>query len=487
MRISLIKPPSNGILGLELVTFTEPLGLEYVAGALETAGHACQIVDMRIDGVKNGMNKLRKFAPDIAGIQCNFTTERINVVSLAKQLKQEFAGIVTLAGGHDASRDPEWFINPAIDAVAIGDGEQIIRRFVEACQDGTDLRSVPGLMINTSSGPVYTDPAPACEDINQLPLPARHLIKDYSDDYYMSLQRPLALLETARGCPFRCNFCSVWKFHNGRFREKSVQRVMQELRQIDAPYVFITDDIFWVNRKRSVDLATAIIDSGIRKHFFIQTRTDIVVKCPDLIELWKGCGKISVFLGLEKVDDEGLASVNKKNSAENNDKAIEVLRNLGVGYTPNFIVDPEWDKDDFAKLHRWLERTGAYNSGFSILTPLPGTDLWNDIKDRLTTDDWELFDLEHAVLPTKLPLDEFYAEYAGLWKHALELRYKERGKLGMYTKLLAGLALRKVTLSAVRKGLMIGKVMGNPENFLKAHHRLSASSQPSKVLPAIQS
>jgi radical SAM superfamily enzyme YgiQ (UPF0313 family) len=279
----------------------------------------------------------------------------------------------------------------------------------------------------------------------------------------------------------------VWKFHNGRFREKSVERVMQELRQIDAPYVFITDDIFWVNRKRSVDLATAIIDSGIRKHFFIQTRTDIVVKCPDLIELWKGCGKISVFLGLEKVDDEGLASVNKKNSAENNDKAIEVLKDLGVGYTPNFIVDPEWDKDDFAKLHGWLEHTGAYNSGFSVLTPLPGTDLWNDVKDELITDDWELFDLEHAVLPTKLPLDEFYVEYAVLWKHALELRYKERGKLGMYAKLLAGLAMRKVTLSAVRKGLMIGKVMGNPQNFLKAHHRVSASSQTSKVPPAIQS
>ena len=110
---------------------------------------------------------------------------------------------------------------------------------------------------------------------------------------------------------------------------------------------------------------------------------------------------MTVFLGLEKIDDEGLSSVNKSNTAANNDRAIEILQDLGVGYTPNFIVDPSWERKDFDRLKRWIDRTGAFNSGFSILTPLPGTDLWDEVKNDVVTEDWELFDIGHTVLPTR--------------------------------------------------------------------------------------
>ena len=202
---------------------------------------------------------------------------------------------------------------------------------------------------------------------------------------------------------------------------------MRELQEVEAPNVFLTDDIFWMNVNRGRELAEALKASGIRKHYTIQTRSDIICKFPHLIEQWRDCGPMTIFIGLEKIDDAGLASVNKSNSAANNDRAIEILRDLGVGYTPNFIVDPSWGHEDFDKLKHWIDRTGAYNSGFSVLTPLPGTDLWDDVKQDLKTEDWELFDIAHTVLPTKLPLDEFYREYAGLWQHALDVRYKHQG------------------------------------------------------------
>jgi radical SAM superfamily enzyme YgiQ (UPF0313 family) len=82
------------------------------------------------------------------------------------------------------------------------------------------------------------------------------------------------------------------------------------------------------------------------------------------------------------VTDEGLKAVNKKNTADNNVQAINILKDLGVGFTPNFIVDPAWDRDDFKRLRDWIETMGAYNSGFSILTPLPGTDLWDTAKQQ---------------------------------------------------------------------------------------------------------
>ncbi len=469
MRVAFLKAPVGGIIGLEMITFVEPLGLECVAGALELEGHRCRIVDLRIDGVERGLAKARAFAPDVVGLQCNFTTERYRLLRLARRVRREIPDALCVVGGHDASRDPGWFLHPAIDVVAVGDGEEILPALVRAHERGEDLARVPGLLLNRPDGPVSTGHAPARSDIDELPLPARHLIADYAGEYYINFRRPLALLETARGCPFKCNFCSVWKFHESTFREKSPERVVRELSQVEAPNVFLTDDIFWMNVRRGRELAAAIRASGIRKHYTLQTRSDIITRFPELVAEWRDCGKMTIFLGLEKIDDAGLSSVNKKNSAANNDRAIEILQDLGVGYTPNFIVDPSWEREDFDKLKRWIDRTGAYNAGFSVLTPLPGTDLWDEVADDVTTDDWELFDITHAVLPTRLPLADFYRELGGLWKHTMDVRYATHGRIAVHLGLLAALASRKVTLQALRKGMRMGTVLGRPETFLRAH------------------
>ena len=474
MRVSFLKPPIGGIIGLEMITFVEPLGLECVAGSLEERGHECQIVDLRIDGLDRGMRKAKAFDPQIVGLQCNFTTERFRLLRVAQRIKAEMPEVLLVVGGHDASRDPEWFRHSMFDVIAVGDGEDIMPDLVDAYEKGGDLSAIPGLVINTPEGLVSTGHAPARRDINEMPMPARHLIREYGDAYYINFRRPLALMETARGCPFKCNFCSVWKFHESTFREKSPDRVIAELSQIDAPNLFITDDIFWMNVKRGRELARAIKESGIKKHFTIQTRSDIITRFPELIEMWKDCSKMTIFLGLEKIDDEGLASVNKGNTAANNDLAIKILQDLDVGYTPNFIVDPSWDRENFDKLKRWIDKTGAYNSGFSVLTPLPGTDLWDEVKDDIITDDWELFDIAHSVLPTKLPLHEFYQEYAGLWRHAVDVRYRVHGRIKTHLALAGAIATRRVTVSALRKGMRMGNVLGRPESFLRAHQDSSS-------------
>ena len=475
MKIALVKAPIGGILGLEMLTFVEPLGLICVAGGLEQLGHEVRVFDLRIDGEEPGLARCREFDPDVVGLQCNFTTERFRTRRLAERVRRELPAAFLVVGGHDASRAPEWFRDATIDAIAVGDGEEILPPLVEALARGSDLARVPGLVLNRDGGQLATGHAPARREIDTLPLPARHLIAEYAPHYYINFRKPLALFETARGCPFKCNFCSVWKFHESTFREKSPARVVEELKSIEAPNIFITDDIFWMNVKRGEELAHAIRAAGIKKYFTVQTRTDIICKFPHLIEMWKECGDLAIFLGLEAVTDEGLAAVNKKNTAANNERALGILKDLGVGFTPNFIVDPAWDREDFARLREWIERTGAYNSGFSVLTPLPGTDLWESAKAQVTTENWEMFDIIHAVLPTKLPLDEFYEEYSRLWRHVLDVRYRERGKLRTYVQLGAALATGKVTVGAVRKGMNLAKVFSRKETFLAAH-RAAASA-----------
>ncbi len=472
MRVGLIKPSNSGILGLEMLTFVEPLGLECLAGCLEPAGHPCRIVDMRIDGMDVGMSKIEAFAPDIVGLQSNFTTERNVTLATAAQVRRRLPGATIVIGGHDASRDPHYYLSDDVDIVATGDGEEVMPLLVEALATGGDLKSVLGLELNTPDGPFNTGEAPMRDNIDELPLPARHLIDEYADKYYINFRKPLALLETARGCPFKCNFCSVWKFHKSTFREKSVERVIEELHTIKADNVFITDDIFWLDVHRGRALATAIKAAGIKKYFTVQTRTDIICKFPDLIKQWKECGDLAIFLGVEKVDDAGLKSVNKGNSASNNRRAIEILQELGVGYTCNFIVDPAWERDDFTRLRDWIEEMGTYNSGFTILTPLPGTDLWSTAKNDVTTNQWEMFDLLHTVLPTRLPLADFYDEFSRLWRWLMEVRFKHRSKTMFYAKLAAAVATRKVTFKSLRKGMNLASAFSKPDAFLNRHREL---------------
>jgi len=469
MKVAFIKPPVGGILGLEMLTFVEPLGPICVAACLEADGHQCMVIDLRIDGEEKGLADCRKFEPDMVGLQCNFTTERNRTIRLAQRIKRENPKALVVVGGHDASRDPDWFRHEAIDSIAIGDGEEVMPALANALSQSRDVKAVRGLEVRNGDGWIYTGHVDARPNLDLYPKPARHLIERYAEHYYINFHKPLALMETARGCPFKCNFCSVWKFHESTFREKSPGRVVEELKDISANAIFITDDIFWMNVKRGEEMARQIKAAGIKKFFTVQTRTDIICKFPHLIEMWKDCGKLAIFLGLESITDEGLKAVNKKNTADNNIQAIKILQQLGVGFTPNFIVDPAWDRDDFKRLRDWIAEMGAYNSGFSILTPLPGTDLWDSAKKQVTTHEWEMYDIVHTVLPTKLSLDDFYSEYSHLWRHALDVRYKHRGKLRTYVQLGAAVATGKVSLKNVKRGLGMAKTFSKPETFLKAH------------------
>src|SRR4029078_6790435 len=120
MKIAFLKPPIGGILGLEMLTFVEPPGPISIAGGLEAEGHEVRIFDLRLDGEEEGMAQCRRFAPEVVGLQCNFTTERNRTLRLADRVRREMPEAFIVIGGHDASREPGWFTHPAIDAVAIG-------------------------------------------------------------------------------------------------------------------------------------------------------------------------------------------------------------------------------------------------------------------------------------------------------------------------------------------------------------------------------
>jgi hypothetical protein len=116
-----------------------------------------------------------------------------------------------------------------------------------------------------------------------------------------------------------------------------------------------------------------------------------------------------MFIGLEALDEAGLELYRKRINIDKNFEALEFARSLGIQVAINLIVDPDWDRGRFETIRQWcLEAPEIVN--ISVNTPYPGTEIWRREARSLTSLDYRLFDIQHAVLPTRLPLPEFYAE-----------------------------------------------------------------------------
>jgi radical SAM superfamily enzyme YgiQ (UPF0313 family) len=124
-----------------------------------------------------------------------------------------------------------------------------------------------------------------------------------------------------------------------------------------------------------------------------------------------------VLLGLEG-SDRTLKRVNKSNTAETNEEAIRILQDHGVVIWGAFIVDPDWDEDDFKSLRDFVQSRHITHTQFTVLTPLPGTELYREKAGDLITDDYRCFDCLHAVTETRLPRERFYQLYAQLYRQA---------------------------------------------------------------------
>lgn len=406
MRVLLVQPPSVA-LGFGDMIRAEPLGLEAIAGGL--LDHQVQIRDLRIEGLKGLREALESFKPQVCGITCSWTVDHPEVHRLAALVKEASPETFVVVGGVHPSLCPEDF-GPPVDAVVVGEGEETFRELMEALEGGESPAEVPGVYLPLGDG---FKSRGLREDLDSLPLPVR--IRYRGVGYYMGFQRPLALVETSRGCPYRCVFCAVWPFYRGTFRAKSPERVVEELERIEDPYVLFVDDNFMADPQRCYEIARLIKAKGIRKRYTFQARSDSLVKHRELLELWREVGLKAVFVGFEAVTDEDLRRLRKATDLGANDRAIEVLGDLGIELWASFIVDPSFGPEDFERLRRYVREKGIRRASFSVLTPLPGTKLFEDLKDAITTRDYRLFDIAHAVLPTRLPLPEFYRQFCSLY------------------------------------------------------------------------
>jgi hopanoid C-3 methylase HpnR len=173
--------------------------------------------------------------------------------------------------------------------------------------------------------------------------------------------------------------------------------------------VFIVDDVAFIHPEHGLAIAREIEKRRIRKQFYLETRGDVLLRNKEVFQYWKRLGLQYMFLGLEALDEEGLKAHRKRVSLSKNFEALEFARSLGIMVAVNIISDPSWDERRFETLREWALSVPEIVH-VTVNTPYPGTETWITESRKFTTRDYRLFDVQHAVLPTKLPLDKFYLE-----------------------------------------------------------------------------
>jgi radical SAM superfamily enzyme YgiQ (UPF0313 family) len=168
-------------------------------------------------------------------------------------------------------------------------------------------------------------------------------------------------------------------------------------------------------------LARLIKEAGLRKKYFLYGRSDTITKNPDLLEMWKEAGLQRIFVGFEFFREQDLEFIRKGSSLDDNKQAARTLRDLDIDIYASFIVRPEFTRPDFAAFHQYCRELELTFASFAVLTPLPGTDFYAEVEDQLITHNYDFYDFVHTVLPTELPLKEFYREYSNLYRDAIPL------------------------------------------------------------------
>ncbi|OQY18348.1 MAG: B12-binding domain-containing radical SAM protein [Desulfobacteraceae bacterium 4572_35.1] len=425
MKILLVNPPNcgrsipeerYGLNTLKQIFRGEPLGLEVLASYLPT--HEVKILDLKA-APEQLPDAISNFSPDIVGFTA-MTCEANTVITLAGQIKQ-ITNAKTVVGGIHASNDPEFFNKPMFDYVVIGLGQRSLPELVQAIEneqtDQVKTGKIHGIAAtNPNKNLIWTKRKFSTHEYVTAPVPSYNLTTEYRDSYFLpKLNVHMGYVVTAYGCPFNCSFCSIAGLTGGKYLCHGIDNVVRDLQALpQIPFIRLVDANTFGSIDHACQLCQAIKNAGIRKNYLIDVRADTVVHHPEVIEQWQQIGLRSVVIGFEEISDKRLTSMNKQGSSTLNEEALAILNQLGVTVVGDFIVDPDYDENDFDQLENYIYSHKIDLPMLTIMTPLPGTALYTETYDKITEFNLDYYTLTNAVTATTLTEERFYSRYADL-------------------------------------------------------------------------
>jgi radical SAM superfamily enzyme YgiQ (UPF0313 family) len=307
-------------------------------------------------------------------------------------------GIPVVMGGAHPTFLPDDSLQHC-DYVIRGEGEETVVEFLEALNNGEKPYGVKGVSFRDGEQIVHNPPRPLVQDLDALPFPDLSLIHGKEN---MSVTPVL----TSRGCPYDCTFCSVTQMFGHKFRRRSVENVMEELRFLKPKGVFFYDDIFNADAERMANLLESMLREGITPDWSAQCHTHLILKQRDLLPLMRKSGCFALYLGFESISPETLKEYRKRQTVDEIREVIRLLHQHGIMVHGMFVFGA--DADDLATFKetvRFALRNRIDTAQFLVLTPVPGTQLYKRLENegRILTTDWQYYDGHHVVFkPAKM-------------------------------------------------------------------------------------
>lgn len=423
LKILLVRPmPPKETIGLKHIMICEPLELEYLASNIDKACDV-EILDMIIEK-KPLKHFIEKYNPDIVGLTGYITHVKV-INDYAKEIKELDKDIKVVAGGVHAEVMPKDFVSPYIDYIIESDPIETFNRIIDITKE---MSSGIDIHIQGTYKEGFKNPK-----VNTWPKnhPDRAKTTRYRDKYYYMFHNPCALMKTSYGCPYSCSFCFCKEITDGKYYARPVDDVIDELKIILEKEIYIVDDDFLFSRERLTEFCDKLEQNKIKKRFLVYGRSDFVSENEDIIKRLAENGLRAVIVGLESFKKEELDIYNKKTSIEANENAVRILQKYDIEVYATLIMHMDYDKKDFKNLGKWIKGLGLMFVNLQPLTPLPGTDIYEEYERSLIIkrEDYEKWDLAHlALMPSKMSIRSYYIEIIKLY-YSITMRPKNVWKM----------------------------------------------------------
>ncbi len=348
---------------------------------------------------------------DLVGIS-SLTSTATRAYEIVQKIKIARHNIPVVKGGPHVTFLPEEALQQGADFVVRGEGEKTTVELVQWLEDRSEksIEEILGLSYRIGNKIFHNPPRPllSSEELDLLPFPDLSLIERFK-------MSPTIPVLTSRGCPFNCKFCSVTKMFGGEYKFRSVENVIEELKELKIQFprfgksssdLFFYDDNFAAKPERTKRLLRAMIDEGLLISWSAQTRVD-VSKDLELLELMKKSGCEWLYLGLESVNPQTLKDFQKRQSVEDIEKGVPIIRGFGIRTLGQFIIGGESD-DPFTAQNtvQFAKRLKLDAAQLWILTPIPGTPIFQELDEQNRIlykgpEHWWRYNMEQVVINPK--------------------------------------------------------------------------------------
>lgn len=423
MRVAIIAPPYP----LEEAP-APPLGVTYVAAAFEQAGADVRIFDYIVSGYTPEKLKaqLDEFQPEVVG-STSVTLNFPGAAEIVSTAKRHRPSLVTMMGGPHVSFAAAKTLDayPAIDLIVRGEGERTIADLMAEGMNPSTWEKIRGLAFRRNGEIVMTEPQPFIEDLDSLPLPARHLLPL---SRYQALGYSISII-TSRGCPYSCIFCLGRRMVGSRVRLRSASRVVDEIEQILAygiDRINVADDLFVSHSGRVKEVCDEILRRGLRFTWSAFARVNTVDR--DTLRLMREAGCDSVSFGVETGNSDLLKLIQKRITREQVRGAVSLCRETGIIAHTSFMVGLPGETPET------LKETGEFAAslgslyGYHFLAPFPGTTVREEVEKydlEILSDDWTRYDANSAIVRTSRLAPEEMERFVAEFESTIDAAWQE--------------------------------------------------------------